>query len=138
MANPRISRPSGCNFNLRIFFSVALPALLVINAVGCGEKSGLDRKPVYGKIAGAEGRAGTVTYIPVDSKIGPAATLSFEDGAYQFTEEGGPISGEYIVRVELVTPESIAAGGHLAYEPGKKTKATVPTEGPFEINLEPK
>ena len=138
MTNPQVSRLLLCHISLRMFCSFALPVLVAFSAVGCGAKSGLDRKPVYGKIAGAEGREGNVTYTPKDPKLGQAATLSFEDSAYQFTEEGGPIPGEYIVRVELATLESIAAGRRLAYEPGKYTKATVPTDGPFEIDLNPK
>jgi hypothetical protein len=137
--------------------SVALAALFALSTLGCGHESQIDRKPVYGNIVGADGRNGMVTFTPIEATIGPAVTGSFEDGAYQFSREDGPVPGRYNVTVELVVPDSSPAatqngrgaakrtrkgkvaseGGRLAYEPAKTTTVTVSADGPFEMDLHP-
>ena len=128
-----------------MFRSVVLPALVAFNAVGCGgSESGVGRKAIYGKIVGAEGRAGSVSFIPTDSSIGGAAMGSFEDGAYRFTEEYGPVPGEYDVSIEFELPGE-GRGGPRGRGPGsegseveepKMTTASVSADGPLEIDLD--
>ena len=141
-----------------MFRSVPLAALFAFSALGCGRESQIDRKPVYGNIVGAEGRNGVVTFTPIDTTIGPAATRSFEDGAYRFSEDDGPVPGEYEVTVEFVASpgakqsglgggrgpggrrlvsKNPVEGGRLAYEQPMTTTATVPADGPFKIDLHP-
>ncbi len=126
-----------------MFRSVMLPALIAFNAVGCGgSESGIGRKAIYGKIVGAEGRAGSVSFIPTDTSIGGAAMVSFKDGAYRFTEEYGPVPGEYDVSIEFEEPESSAGGERRGRGPGSKvveskmTTASVSADGPLEIDLD--
>ena len=102
-----------------------------------------------------------VTFIPIDATIGPAATRSFEGGAYRFSEDDGPVPGKYNVTIALVASGSSPAatqngrgagkgtrkrklagknpaeGGRLAYEPAKTTTVSVPADGPFKIDLHP-
>ena len=128
-----------------MFRSVVLPALIAFNAVGCGgSESGVGRKAIYGKIVGAEGRAGSVSFIPTDPSIGGAAMGSFKDGAYRFTEEYGPVPGEYDVSIEFEVPGAGREGprgrgpggeGSTVDEP-KMTTASVSADGPLEIDLD--
>lgn len=144
----------------RTFRSLALAALFAFSALGCGQESKIDRKPIFGKIVGAEGKNGVVIFTPIDTTIGPAVTRSFKDGAYRFGENNGPVPGEYNVSIKLVAPPSSSApaqkgrgggrgarkqklvgrepseGGRVAYQPPKTTKASVPADGPFEIDLD--
>jgi hypothetical protein len=50
-----------------------------------------------------------VTFTPIEATIGPAVTGSFEDGAYRFSREDGPVPGKYNVTIELVVPEVLTA-----------------------------
>ena len=115
-----------------------LAALVVISAVGCGQDSQIDRKPVFGQIVGADGRGGIVTFTPIDGTIGPAAGLSFENGAYQFSEEDGPVPGEYIAAIQFaISTEAKRTDRRWQYDPEKTTAVSVPAEGPYEIDLNP-
>jgi hypothetical protein len=129
------------------FLPVALSVLISFTAVGCGgSKSQIDRKAIYGKIVGAEGQNGLITFTPIDSSIGPAAMNDFEAGAYRFTKENGPVPGKYNVSIEL--EESISAADmpknltgsrpptvvHVAVE--KTITVSVPAESPFEIDVD--
>ncbi len=138
-----------------MFGSVALAALFAFSALGCGQKSQIDRKPVYGNIVGADGRNGVVTFIPIEASIGPAVTRSFEEGAYRFSKDDGPVPGKYNVTIKLVDSSPAATqngrgagrgtrnrkiageGGRLAYEPAKTTTVSVSAGGPFKIDLHP-
>jgi hypothetical protein len=96
------SDPANCGISFQSFRSAALVALIAASLPGCGQDSQIDRKPIFGKIVGAEGRDGMVTFMPINAKIGPVATLSFKDGTYQFSNEDGPVPGEYEVTIELI------------------------------------
>jgi hypothetical protein len=124
-----------------------LSIVIALHAVGCGgEKSQLDRKPVYGKILGAEGKNGVVTFTPINSSIGPAAMSNFEAGTYQFKKANGPVPGEYNVSIDLEASMSAAdMPRHLkgskppsvVYETVEKMiNAAVPAEGSFEIDID--
>ena len=135
--------------------SVALAALFAFSTLGCGQKSQIDRKPIYGNIVGADGRNGVVTFIPIHTSIGPAVTRSFKEGAYRFTKDDGPVPGKYNVTIKLVDSSPAATqngrgavkrtrnsktaseGGRLAYEPAKTTTVSVSADGPFKIDLHP-
>jgi hypothetical protein len=93
-----------------------------------------------------------LTFLPIDSSIGPAAMCDFEDGAYQFSKEDGPVPGEYNVTVEMVAAESSTAAapvsrdgrsfrsrggeGRPTFDEDKVTTASVSAEGPLEIDLD--
>lgn len=102
MTNSQALRPVICGFSFQSFLPVALVALIATSVAGCGQGSQVDRKPIFGKIIGAEGRDGMVTFIPLDATLGPVAILSFKDGTYQFNSKDGPVPGEYEVTIELV------------------------------------
>jgi hypothetical protein len=115
-----------------------LAVLVSIIALGCSQDSKLNRKPVFGKIVGADGRGGIVTFTPTDGTIGPAATRSFENGAYQFSEKDGPVPGNYIASVELALANTTErTTRQWPYEPEKKTAVSVPVDGPYELDLNP-
>jgi hypothetical protein len=135
------------------FLPVALIALIAFNVAGCGgPESTIDRKAIFGKIVGGEGRSGMLTFLPIDSSIGPAAMCDFEDGAYGFTEVDGPVPGEYNVTVEMEVSDSsasaapvrrdgrvfknAAAVGRPTYDEDRTTTASISAEGPLEIDLD--
>jgi hypothetical protein len=138
----------------RTFGSVALVAFCAFTALGCDQEVQIDRKPVHGRIVDGEGRNGLVTFIPIETAIGPAVIGSFEDGVYRFTEGDGPVPGEYEVSIEFEESASTTAArqngrsdglihrsaadvGEADLEAAKMTMASVPAEGPFEIDLHP-
>jgi hypothetical protein len=153
MTNPEVSFSLRCIFGSRTFHWVTLVALSALNVLGCSQGSQLDRKPVFGKILGAEGRSGLVTFVPTSGTKGPAASIDFEDGAYRFTKLDGPIAGEFEVSFELEMLASSSAakrsrrggkfentqddtGGRKLYEPEMSAGAvSVSADGPFEIDL---
>jgi hypothetical protein len=151
-AESQTSRPAIGGVRSRKFFPIALVALLAFSAAGCGgSDSQIDRKPIFGKILGAEGRSGMLTFTPQDSSLGPSVSGDFEDGVYQFTNQYGPVPGEYDVSIEFEENEASPKRapnrtgrvikdprdvGRVAYEEDKWTTASVPAEGPFEVDLD--
>jgi hypothetical protein len=136
-----------------MFRAVALPALIAFNAVGCGgPEPKFDRKAIYGKLLGAEGRNGALAFTPIDTSIGPAAMTDFENGAYRFTAKDGPVPGKYNVSIEIEVPASSAParqtrpGGRMtknpadvgrpSYDEAKMITVSVSADGPFEIDLD--
>jgi hypothetical protein len=153
MTDSQVSRPLLSDLSWRMFRSVALVTLFAFSTVGCGDqKSQIDRKPVYGNIVGAEGRSGMLTFTPIDTSIGPAASVDFKDGAYRFTAKVGPVPGEYNVSIEFEASASSAAArpnnrggrmdrnavdvGGVTYDEAKMTTASVSADGPFETDLD--
>lgn len=67
---------------------------------GCGDDSN-PRLAVYGRVAGAEGRSGLVSFVPQESTQGPAARATLVNGEYQFGRNDGPVPGEYNVLIQL-------------------------------------
>jgi hypothetical protein len=135
------------------FLPAALVVLFALSMTGCGGSvSEINRKPVFGKVLGAEGRDGYVAYYPKDTSIGPAVTAELEDGEYEFASEFGPVPGEYEVEIGFETTgrapqnEGGDKGGNrkgagrraaaASLEEGRMTEATVPTAGPYEIDLD--
>jgi hypothetical protein len=142
----------GSYFGTSWFCSFALLVLVTLTSVGCGgPDSKWDRKAIHGKVIGGEGRNGTVAFTPVDASIGPAALNDFQDGAYQFTAENGPVPGEYSVLVELEVDPAVAKAkrarpgermsrnpadvGRSTFEEAAPIQITVSADGPLEIDL---
>lgn len=90
-----------------------------------------------------------MTFIPIEGTIAPAATRSFEGGEYRFSEADGPVPGTYNVSIRLEASSARpsrpgarqrrnpADVGRTGYEEAKTATATVPEDGPFEIDLDP-
>lgn len=78
-----------------------LPCILL-----CGCDSGDGRRPLYGKIAGAEGRNGSITLIPAEGQRAPSAMTRIVDGTYEFTSTNGPMPAVYDVTIRLRTDDA--------------------------------
>jgi hypothetical protein len=76
---------------------------------GCGD-SGIPRQAVYGRIAGAEGRSGLVSFVPRENTQGPAARASLIDGEYEFSRADGPLPGDYTVIIQLEVSQDSKSG----------------------------
>jgi len=99
-------------------YHVCLLALaLAAASVGCGGKD-VGRRPVFGAIRGAEGRAGMISFIPVGNSPLPASTTAVENGQYKFDAHNGPCSGQYSVLIKLGGPPSPSSPG----KPQKRDK----------------
>jgi len=94
-----VIRASGC--------CLLLTAVGLIS--GCGDSSN-PRLAVYGRVTGAEGRSGLVSFVPQESTDGPAARASLINGEYQFDRNDGPIPGEYNVLIQLEIPPDKTSG----------------------------
>ena len=89
--------------------AVSFFVLLCIGStlVGCGKSSGSQRLPVYGSVsmAGGEKVNGSITFLPVEGRSGPAATVSIVSGKYQYDRENGPTPGATHVMVNRTLPK---------------------------------
>ena len=161
MTDLKVSRSTRNMPLSQLFLPAALVVLFALTMTGCGggSDSEINRKPVFGEVFGAEGRNGYVVFSPKDSSIGPSATADLVDGKYEFTAQFGPVPGEYDVGigfettagalrgdgkrggVDPVTGERRGKAGNrgataIAMEEELESEATVPTEGPYEIDLD--
>ena len=96
-----------------LFFRTASCWLASFAAVGlfsgCGD-SGIPRQAVHGRITGAEGRSGLVSFVPLENTHGPAARASLINGRYQFSRADGPIPGDYTVIIQLEVSQDMTSG----------------------------
>ena len=76
---------------------------------GCGD-SGIPRQAVYGRIVGAEGRSGLISFVPRENTQGPAARASLIDGEYEFSRADGPLPGDYTVIIQLEVSQDLMSG----------------------------
>lgn len=86
-----------------------LMSVAVVFLSGCGE-SGIPRQPVFGKISGAEGRTGLVSFVPAEGTSGPAARASLVNGEYRFSRSDGPVPGNYTVIIQLEVSHDMTSG----------------------------
>lgn len=126
---------------------------IVVNCLGCGE-NGPKRLPVTGSLKGAEGRKGTLTFLPTGDTKGPSATTSIVDGNYTFTESNGPAVGKYNVIVKLQMVKASAEDAEIivgpkgqkistsdisdskpVYEAEKNTEVTVLDSEPYKLDI---
>ncbi len=70
--------------------------------LGCGSTPG---KPVYGTIAGAEGKNGFLVMVPAAGGAGPSAQTMIEGGKFRFNAAAGPWAGDHLARVQLTPAE---------------------------------
>lgn len=88
--------------------------LLSVSAVGalisgCAD-SDIPRQAVYGRIEGAEGRSGLVSFVPRENTQGPAARASLINGKYAFSRTDGPVPGDYTVIIQLEVSQDMTSG----------------------------
>ena len=84
--------------------------MLGASVSGCGGSSDIPRQAVYGRIAGAEGRSGLVSFVPQENTKGPAARAALIDGEYRFGRTDGPIPGDYTVIIQLEVSQDMTSG----------------------------
>ena len=88
------------------FFAIAAVSGFM---AGCGE-SGMPRQAVHGRISGAEGRSGLVSFVPRENTQGPAARATLVDGEYRFDQSDGPVPGDYTVIIQLKISQDTTSG----------------------------
>lgn len=76
---------------------------------GCGDDTN-PRREVYGRVTGAEGRSGLISFVPLETTEGPAARATLVDGEYHFNRDDGPVPGGYNVLIQLEVPPDNASG----------------------------
>lgn len=100
-------------------------ALLAISGVtGCGSENNIVRLGISGSVTQTGGSVnGIIRFVP--KKNGPAATTEIKAGKYAFTNEDGPIAGEYDVFVETTVHDkgSFLNAAKSANVPGKNSKS---------------
>jgi hypothetical protein len=94
---------------------------------GCGD-SGIPRQAVHGRIAGAEGRSGLISFVPRENTPGPAARATLVDGEYRFDQSDGPVPGDYNVIIQLEISQDRSSGVVVfkGIEIPADTKADIP------------
>ena len=76
---------------------------------GCSDSEN-PRQSVFGRISGAEGRGGLVSFVPRENTTGPAARASLVNGEYQFDRTTGPVPGDYTVIIQLEISQDRSSG----------------------------
>ena len=127
---------------------IILSLIALLLAVGCG-KVDSGRRPVAGKIRGAEGRSGIVSLVPDDSRRGFSVRAKISNGRFEFDTQNGPVPGPHAVSIwldpqEPVTTEASQKKGLSRYETkqlmterGQPQTLTVivPTQPPYAVQL---
>ena len=111
---------------VRLWLTVTVIGILI---PGC-EDSGIPRQAVYGRIAGAEGRSGLVSFVPRENTQGPSARASLVDGEYEFSRTDGPVPGDYTVIIQLEVSPDMTSGIAVfkGIEIPENSRAKIPTE----------
>jgi hypothetical protein len=113
----------------RFFAFVVLTVVSL--AAGCGTDE-VGRRPIFGKIQGAEGRNGAITLVPSAGTNGPSATASVRDGRYEFDKSNGPVSGPHRAQIRL-DPVAQTAAAQAPASGAKILKDVVPQpDGTFD------
>lgn len=112
--------------------------LLVFAAAGCDSGDNLNRIGLSGSVTleGAALDAGSLTFFPADGLTAPAANASITQGQYRFTNENGPVSGQYRVEVRRAPGKNIAVTEGEAPQFRWEFEVTVPEQGPATHNFE--
>ena len=83
--------------------SIALVAMLVASATGCGSSDNLNTCSVQGTVTldGTPVEAGKIMFSPTGGTTGPASVTTIVDGKYSKTAaDHGPVVGKHTVRIE--------------------------------------
>ncbi len=128
-------------------------ACVLAGSFGCGGNG--PRKAVFGKIAGAEGRSGSVTFIPAAGVDGPTGSAEIVDGAYQCNADQGPGPGAHEARILLESGAAVPTAVATPTNPNPKITApvaapsfdslpvehfnvpvTVPEQSPYQVDIQ--
>lgn len=91
--------------------------LLLCLSSGCGHDDGLQRNAISGTITidGAPLKSGAVRLIPIEPDTGPGTMAKVTEGAFQFTEENGPIAAQHRVEIEATEHQAFAIDDEAAF-----------------------
>jgi len=106
--------------------------------VGCGRANSLSHLPVSGTVSVSSGEKlnGSITYIPVEGRSGPAATTAVVDGKYRFDETNGPTPGEHRVIVKRIVSKRTTLESRGTPKTDSNSTSAVKNEWSFNCDLE--
>lgn len=109
-----------------------LAAVLTLLVAGCGAADGPQRVPIQGTVllGGQPLECGMIRFIPMATTKGPAAVAIINEGAYQLSDEDGPVVGTHRVEIEATNFVGFDIDDEQAYA------ARVAKAGP-RINKDP-
>lgn len=97
---------------------LALLAAVTAVASGCGGTDFVDRQAVAGSVTidGQPLAKALISFLPIGATPGPKASGVVVDGQYFIAPDDGPCPGEFIVKIEAISPEieALAAGDAAA------------------------
>jgi hypothetical protein len=107
--------------------------------VGCG-KSNPNRLAIFGKVTAAnEGPiSGSITFVPKEGSLGPAAMTALNKGEYQFSDRNGPTTGPHwvIVRRSITKPRIPTADrGEQKSSADEVSKGALKTEWRLAVDV---
>lgn len=115
---PQSSPSSSRIFERRNWVSGFLSSLLLLcSSSGCGHSDDLQRNAISGTITidGAPLESGVVRLIPIEPHSGPGSMEKVTEGAFQFTEENGPIAAQHRVEIEATEHVAFAIDDEAAF-----------------------
>lgn len=97
------------------FFATAL--LITFFAIGCGSSDVLNRQEISGFVSvdGNPLKHGLIRFVPQGTTTGPGAMAEIIDGAYQFSDDDGPIPGTHRVEIEATRFHGFAIDNEAAF-----------------------
>jgi hypothetical protein len=111
---------------------------LALLAAGCRSKSSTNRLPVHGTVTinNREAFNGSITFLPLGGRPGPAATTGVSNGVYRFDRNNGPTAGQTKVIIYRIVPRTAMLDA-LIHKSGKRPNfewyqaADVPDDGQY-------
>lgn len=98
------------------------PLLLMLVAVGCGPRTGVERVPISGSVSylGEPVEVGQIRFLPAKPTRAPVTVETIRDGVYTAAASGGVPVGEFRVEIRMYDADQYLNGPRAAGSPAPK------------------
>jgi hypothetical protein len=119
---------------------LTLLAAVAAAASGCGESDFDDRQAVAGTVTldGQPLAKALISFIPTGATLGPKASGVVIDGQYLIAADDGPCPGDFMVKIEPISPdiEALAAHDYTSLRGVSATEATITIAARYNLQSE--
>ncbi len=105
---------------------------------GCHRADSPPRVAVYGTVkrAGVAVPSATISFLPANGQLGPAATTVVTRGQYRFDTETGPVAGPQRVLIDLGTTMKLGVAEAGASHEASSGRAAAQEQREWEFSLD--